>query len=829
MRFAGSVNLRPVRMALLVSPDDMQAIRRFLRLCACVWGGRYNPIIPVFEETPERWLEWPTSTSGLDIARGYIDFFEPDLLVEASPGTADRLGWKHDGAAFDFARVISIGDAFEIDDRGRVDFAHAVDVLHLFADLYDNEFKFERRHKAPFALFNPHDDCGTFFEAVGGTYPNDEALKYILDGYQDVFNPEALPATAETFLKLMTEDYRGPHWVTRYGLEESLDRSRDPTFFVFDPTDGQDVIDFWNYRLFQRYVLPVNLHWFSECEDFLRDNIARTHRPLPGNPYGIMIHTCLAFGRSIEEETVRGITESHLGDLTKGSFYTTRNYEPIWDAVMSNDRWRTRKLVVTAKSVSFDEEIDQDGYVKIPAPAPEFHDKAETYSRSTWMNIVQPSGAMRDDRLATIFPSNLWNPGFPRLFSGDKLTITREGWSTPQQYDIGYSLVRPVNGRDAFIGWFKEQDIAALPSDAGQVADQVISAASSLLACGMFSDYDTIQLLNSMAESHSEPRRNQKTVERKSPDKTKPHKTIERHFTRREKHSWAFWTKLSYFLERSVFRAGLRVQCPNCSFYNWYDLKTLDYSLICDRCLKEFQFDQSPDHLKKIEWYYRVVGPFATPDFAQGGYAVALTLRRLAEESSRTELTWSTGLELQPLNAEIDFAVWYRRGNVGIEPEADEPILMVGEAKSFGADAIKQKDIDNLKRVGERLPGAFLVVSTLKEIANYSNDERALLRDFARWGRERRVNGRRRNPVIILTGAELLTDRHIKQVWEETGGKAADLVKHASVFLDDPYTLAERTQLLYLDLPSFDEDSRQVRIQRTRLAKLIKMRSEDGT
>ena len=829
MRFSGSVNLRPVRIALLVSPDDMQTIRRFLRLCTCVWGGRYNPIIPVFEETPKRWPERPTSKSGFDIARGYIDFFEPDLLVEASPGMADRLGWKHDPNAFRFSRLISIEDFFKIDERGVVNFAAAVDVFDVFGELYDTEYKFERRHKAPFALFDSHCDAGAFFEAVGGTYPNDEALKYALDGYCDVFAPEALPATAESFLKLMTEGYRGPHWVTGYGLEESLDQSRDPVIFVFDPTDGQDLIDYWNYRLFRRNVLPVNLHWFSECEGFLRDVITKNHRPLPGNPDGIMIGTDFVYGRSIDEETVKRLGEAHLRGLPIGSFGYTRQYDPIWDEARRKRRWRTRKLVVTAKSVSFDEEGDQDGYVKLPAPAPEFLNKTRTYSQSTWMNVVQPGGTMRGDRLATIFPSNLWNPGYPRLLTGDELTITREGWVTPQQSDIGYSLVQPMNGRDAIVGWFKEQAITASPSDAGQVADQVVSAAGSLLACGMFSDKETIELLNSMAESHSEPRRGEKKIQRKSPDKTKNNNTIENHFKAREKRSWGFWANLDYFLERSVFRAGLRIQCPNCAYYNWYDLKTIDYSLICNRCLKEFPFNQSPGRLRKADWFYRVIGPFATPDFAQGGYAVALTLRRLAEESHTSELTWSTGLELQPLNAEIDFAVWYRRGHVGIAPEADEPILMIGEAKSFGKEAIRQEDIDNLKRVGERLPGAFLVVSTLKEIADFSNCERALLRDFSRWGREHRLNGRPRNPVILLTGAELLTDRHIKKVWEEAGGKAAHLVKHASVFLDDPYTLAELTQLLYLDLPTFGEDRRQLHIQRTRLAKLIKMRSEEGT
>src|SRR5438128_1434470 len=45
-------------------------------------------------------------------------------------------------------------------------------------------------------------------------------------------------------------------------------------------------------------------------------------------------------------------------------------------------------------------------------------------------------------------------------------------------------------------------------------------------------------------------------------------------------------------------------------------------------------------------------------DFARGGYAVALTLRCLAEPHD-TEVTWSTGLELQPLNCEVDLMAWY--------------------------------------------------------------------------------------------------------------------------------------------------------------------------
>ena len=60
------------------------------------------------------------------------------------------------------------------------------------------------------------------------------------------------------------------------------------------------------------------------------------------------------------------------------------------------------------------------------------------------------------------------------------------------------------------------------------------------------------------------------------------------------------------------------------------DLTSLDYTITCMRCLKQFSFPQAGAEFKKLRWLYRVIGPFATPNFARGGYAVALTLRAFA-------------------------------------------------------------------------------------------------------------------------------------------------------------------------------------------------------
>ncbi len=220
-----------------------------------------------------------------------------------------------------------------------------------------------------------------------------------------------------------------------------------------------------------------------------------------------------------------------------------------------------------------------------------------------------------------------------------------------------------------------------------------------------------------------------------------------------------------------------------------------------------------------------MIGPFAAPDYGRGGYAVALTLRCIAERHE-TEMTWSTGLVLDNLDCEVDFAAWYRRGSL-LDDERDEPVLLVGEAKSFGKNAIDDDALASLRQVAERFPGAIIVASSLRPISEYSIIEIQRLADLAMWGRSRMLDGKPRNALIVLTATELFSEDGITQAWKAVGGRAAQLVEHASVDLTDLHRLAEATQQLYLNLPSFYEDysnSARLRSQRSRLLQLIKSR-----
>lgn len=189
-----------------------------------------------------------------------------------------------------------------------------------------------------------------------------------------------------------------------------------------------------------------------------------------------------------------------------------------------------------------------------------------------------------------------------------------------------------------------------------------------------------------------------------------------------------------------------------------------------------------------------MVGPFAAPDYARGAYSVALTLRTLAGPLD-TETTWSTGLSFTQPNCEIDFVAWHRGGRT-FDAERDEPLLVIGEAKSFGHNAINDEAVASLRALGERFPGAVMVVSTLRRGNELSLAEVARLRHLALWGRRASHEGQPINPLILLTGIELFADHGIANAWKEIDGKEMRPIYD----LHNLHTLSQLTIERYLGL-----------------------------
>ena len=99
-----------------------------------------------------------------------------------------------------------------------------------------------------------------------------------------------------------------------------------------------------------------------------------------------------------------------------------------------------------------------------------------------------------------------------------------------------------------------------------------------------------------------------------------------------------------------------------------------------------------------------------------------------------------------------------------------------------------------MSQIAEMFPGAVLVFSTLRE--SLSKTELAAMKRIARAGRKYWKAERPINPVMILTGTELLSGRPMPYCWSAT-------LQQKFRQLHGLLRLCDATQQIYLGIPSW--------------------------
>lgn len=331
-------------------------------------GGVYNPIIPVFRAAPAAWRpRHPELVSGFAIARGYADFFEPDIYVEATPGLLEKAGLGSlRGKSMLHDRIIGLDDLLvQHENHTYAEPAVGLSVMDVLRHAFATEQRFQLRDPRAAVVMTPS-ASSPFVEAMFGGYPTGEPCSYIAKGFEDVYRPEHLEATPDTWLKIVGTRAMTPLGATRTGLKANRTWQHDLLVFVFDPSKTVDLIDLWNLRLEPRPVLPVPLPWFAELADAVHERLLAEHRPLQGNPNGVMHQGTVEFGRSISEDRAMAAM-ALLKKLPKGAAPAKLWRTPIWEPKPDSRIYRDERLEITAKERRTSVEIRRRDGASLPA------------------------------------------------------------------------------------------------------------------------------------------------------------------------------------------------------------------------------------------------------------------------------------------------------------------------------------------------------------------------------------------------------------------------------------------------------------------------------
>ena len=167
----------------------------------------------------------------------------------------------------------------------------------------------------------------------------------------------------------------------------------------------------------------------------------------------------------------------------------------------------------------------------------------------------------------------------------------------------------------------------------------------------------------------------------------------------------------NYLLKRGVFRAGLKLLCPNCELDCWVYLDDARTVNRCEYCGKDFNITPQ---LKDRDWAYRRSGLFGRDDHQRGGIPVALLLQQLQTAMHDRILAYTTGTDLNSITADIqkcetDFVL------IVEAPGTKDLQIAIGECKSDGGE-ITADDVTKLTRVADALSAkssceAFIIFS----------------------------------------------------------------------------------------------------------------------
>lgn len=782
------VRLRPVRFAFLVRPDDRKRALDIFRVNTCLWGGKYNPIIPCFKKVP-RWWDRHNHRfeTAAQIANGYLDFFEPDFIVEAESGLADGLGFNKE-------RVLQLSSLLTREgDRDRN--GNGLSVLDIYRDLYRKEFQFARRHEHDIVDVVPQKlHFRAFCACLFGAFPTEPELKYLGKAFSDAFGPKKVSLNGATLETLYRLRFTSALRIGHSKIEVDYHEYNDPALFVLDADEPRDLIDFWNLRAVRRDVIPIPVQWLGDLSGFCKEFIINNYRPLPGNPNGVMIRPTVMFARLIPSDDIERLHTDHILVDVADANVRQDWYPSIWRP-SSGFVVREMRPTLSAAQKTFDIPfVDEKPEIRFDCLYPEF---AEEYgNKNRWANVVRLSDWTYKSQIATAFPCDYKNPTFLNFRLGiDRVLPTTEGFVIFPQYKNLPGRWEIPDGTTAINNWLKTHGIKAVLSDAGRATQQIIQTLGGFWGVASFAHADIVKLLNE--------------ISRKPISRSAHHQEFKNRIQNVTKNDIWRGRNFESLIERGAVELGLELKCTKCSSWSWYSLKQLDYQMTCSLCLRQFGFPiVEPSASSNAKWAYRLIGPFALPDYARGGYAASLSIRFFSEivgRHSRADVTWSAGQELELASddkVESDFILWYQRKELFGNDRPTE--IVFGEAKSFGKEVFQPDHVVTMKKLAVRFPGSVLVFATMKQADELSGDEVGRIAKLAEWGREYVWDRRQtRAPVIVLTGTELFAAYSLEEAWKKMGGRHAQLIEPGWVRADNVRVLADLTQQLYLNIPSY--------------------------
>ncbi|MES2134877.1 MAG: hypothetical protein V4449_01380 [Patescibacteria group bacterium] len=768
-----SIKLRPIKIAFLVNPTDTKALAKAIEINSTLWGGTYNPIIPTFEKIPSVWKKegGAFGHTSRTILKGYIEAFNPDFLVPL--GKAKKLNLK------EFRQEIIDEKRLSINLKEGTT-GYGISIFEVLQGFFKKEFKFKRRYPINYIFPSFPKENKLFLQSVFGA-PSKDVEKILDKNWKEPFEAKSVKLNLGNYLQYMRHFYLRQMLKFEIKASNNSGWNRGECVFLMNASNNQDIIDYWNLRAMGWSVLPIPkqaMHSNSakkNASEFIEANsgVSKHNKQ-------IYYYATLMKSRSIDIEDVKTFANSLKikkdKDFKGPRFSITGSYPRIWDE-WARHRDGVGSCDLESKSENHDF-TDSSEEISVKTLDPEFAFRFGG-GGARFANDVVIANYMHDDLYAAVIPEGGRN--LTRALSSIGLNewrFSKRSTTYLSEHTNWRINLKVPKADEVFTNWMRDQNLEINLSSPGRIAKQMLKHLGGTFGINTLANDYMISLLKSM-ESGKEMAKEQFWAEI---SKIASSGTFKREPAE----------ILKNYVAKKIFQLGVSLKCPTCTHSSWHDIPSLTYTVTCPSCLEEFNIPtHSPDDIK---WSYKATGPFTLPKRAEGVYATLLTLRIFSSIFHHSPITpmlsFETKIDDQAI--EVDLGLFFRESNYRKE---DATRLIFAECKT--ENDFTKKDIDKMKVIAEKFPGAVLVFATLKE--ELTEREISLLKPLVNKARRYYKNEEPYNPVLILTKTELFTVWDVFDSWKEKGGKHAAFAKQHA-YQNELLNICDITQQLYLGM-----------------------------
>lgn len=717
-----TVRFRPIRIGWCVCAGDFAAMRKAMKLSFTMWGGCYNPIIPVDD--------FATASS-------LVRLFRVDVLWPVSDDETVKEFIKQ----FPYLPNPLLLDELFVQQSNGEHSPQILDIYHPILRLDEERFK---NNPAPDTTatileWQKDDPLTDVLLATFGAVPTEGEigidyigmLKHRLSATTVVLTPEEpLPQLAGNTwsVSAFSRAFMHQHHSIRnhYG---------HPGIYVGNASDFDDLVAFWNLRARD---VPVMFH-----------DPNQTARFSPALTNWLDILRSRPEGR-FRSENLIGIwyrESSPLPDVSafgNGLGLCVTGEDGIWHHVKAPLMYFSEGSVLAA----IGEDSSGLPYLSFQLPQKPFEEEAGLYNQHLVVSIDTGIGLLDNER------ATLQIPYIPELneyygrqfhFEWDKARVEPDGMGIicdASRSDLSVSSLDVV---DLVKQIFAVAQIDAQPSKPGRIAAQLINQMGGLQKCRVFKIAGVRNLIEKYRPDESFTRSGAKQTIRAMDAGTGVASFDLYENIRIEPRplgsKLSIDSVLTLLLKKGIFCAGLKLNCPRCSLDFWTSLDDVRTESSCEYCGHKFNITP---YLKDRDWAFRRSGLFGKNDHQEGAIPVVLTLLQLHTTFHSRNILYAPAMSLESKSktiskCETDFVALIQR------PLNGKIDIAIGECKT--RKQISDDDVNNLQAIAEAFPrDRFNVYIIFSKLCSFSLEELA---------RVRRLNNEHQRRVILFTDREL--------------------------------------------------------------------------